>query len=747
MTFRSMWERLTARPRFPRSSASEPRFATLALAALIAVYALLGGLDAILAPAFEKPDEQWHFAYVAYLLEHGQLPPLVANETLNPALQEAGQPPLFYGLAAASARLLGLEAQSALVPSNPYWGYPARGTVDDNKNRFVHASAEYAQPALRIIYVLRGLSLLLGAGAIVAAYGLARALNASRGLAWCAAAVLTLQPQFLYIAGSVSNDASVTFLCGAALWALIAATRDQRQTRRWLLAGLWVGLAALAKTSALWLAVFGTGLALWQAWRLRSTRVALVGLASVWGGVLLCSGWWYARNWVQFGDPLGLSIHRALLGSTTVWTLPAMVEKWLPLGKSFWATFGWGNVELPAWVYSGFGLVELLAALGLALLFLKKRRGAEWRAGYGLMLLYVGGVVASLVAWMFSTGWVLGRLLFPALVPLVVLAAAGWKRLWAPLPWLVLAYLGLVAYMAPEAIGAAFSQPARLPHVSAPEGTQPAALSFGQLARLIAYDISPRWVAPGGETTVTLCWEALDATPRDYSVFVHLLGPVDALVGRRDTYPGLGAFATSLWKQGDAFCDRVIVPVNKDAPGEQVYGVEVGLFDRETMERLPASDAAGQALPQVIVGRVKVSGAGGVFPPSAAPVQANFSDQISLLGYEAGQPAPGKNLSVTLYWQAQSGIPVDYTVFMHMLDTSGSIVAQADAPPKAGWLPTSWWEPGKLVVDEHWLAVPAALPSGDYRLQVGLYLPDTGERLALTGSGQDAADLGLIRVP
>jgi hypothetical protein len=398
-------------------------------------------------------------------------------------------------------------------------------------------------------------------------------------------------------------------------------------------------------------------------------------------------------------------------------------------------------------VYSGLALVEVLAALGLARLFLKKRQGAEWRAGYGLLLLYVGGVAASLVAWMFSTGWVLGRLLFPALVPLVVLAAAGWKHLWKPLPWLVLVYLGIISLLAPVYIQAAFGQPARLPQAKAPAGTLPTAVNFGGVARLFASAVSSQRVAPGGEETVTLCWEALDATPRDYSVFVHLLGPADALVGRRDTYPGLGAFATSLWKKGDAFCDCVIVPVNKDAPGEQVYGVEVGLFDRETMERLPASDAAGQVLTQVIVDRVKVSGAGGVVPRSAAAVQANFSDQILLLGYEAGQPAPGQNLPVTLYWQAQSEIPVDYTVFMHMLDASGSIVAQADAPPKAGWLPTSWWEPGKLVVDEHWLAVPAALQSGDYRLQVGLYLPETGERLVLAGAGQDAAELGSVRVP
>ena len=719
----------------------------LALAALLIVYAILGSLDAILAPAFEKPDEQWHFAYVAYLLEHGQLPPLLADEKLNAALQEAGQPPLFYGLAAASARVFGLDPKSATVPPNPYWGYPARGTVDDNKNRFVHVSAEYTQPNLRIIYVLRWLSLLLGAGAVICAYGLARALGASRSLAWCAAAVLAVQPQFLYIAGSVSNDACVTFLCGAALWALVAAARDESQVWRWLLAGLLVGLAALAKTSALWLAAFGSGLALWQAWRLRSARAATAGLISCWGGVLVFSGWWYLRNWSQFGDPLGFNIHVALLGAKTDWTLPAVVGKWLPLGKSFWATFGWGNIEMPAWVYYGFGLVELAAAAGLALLFVRKRISSESRAGYGFLLLYVGGVLASMMGWMFSTGWVLGRLLFPALAPLGVLAVAGWRRLWKPLPWLALAYLSVIALLAPRYIQSAFGRPVLLTRAQASAGTNPTDVRFGSLARLFAYEASPRRVEPGGETTVTLCWETLNSTPQNYSVFVHLLGPADAVVGGRNTYPGLGAYATSLWRQGDAFCDHVIVPVDRNAPSEMVYGVEVGLFDQATMARLPAVDAGGKPVAQVIVDRVKVAGAGDAMPGSAAQVKANFSDQATLLGYQAGGPRPGQNVPVTLYWQAQSEIPVDYTVFMHMLDASGQIVAQADARPKAGWLPTTWWDPGKIVADEHTLALPAALPAGDYSLEIGLYVPETGERLPLSGSEQNAVDLGSMRVP
>ena len=39
------------------------------------------------------------------------------------------------------------------------------------------------------------------------------------------------------------------------------------------------------------------------------------------------------------------------------------------------------------------------------------------------------------------------------------------------------------------------------------------------------------------------------------------------------------------------------------------------------------------------------------------------------------------------------------------------------------------WAPGEYVRDEHRLILPNDLPAGDYRLIVGMYLPDSGERL------------------
>jgi hypothetical protein len=58
-------------------------------------------------------------------------------------------------------------------------------------------------------------------------------------------------------------------------------------------------------------------------------------------------------------------------------------------------------------------------------------------------------------------------------------------------------------------------------------------------------------------------------------------------------------------------------------------------------------------------------------------------------------------------------------------------VTTADGPPRSGNYPTSVWAAGETVEDVH------ALPAWDQGyLTIGLYRPDTGERLALSGTAE-----------
>ncbi len=97
-----------------------------------------------------------------------------------------------------------------------------------------------------------------------------------------------------------------------------------------------------------------------------------------------------------------------------------------------------------------------------------------------------------------------------------------------------------------------------------------------------------------------------------------------------------------------------------------------------------------------------------------------------------------KTQNLKLIWQTNAIPPTDYTVFVHLLDPDDNLIAQADSPPANGAYPTSLWDPGEIIVDEHAIG---DLPPGHYTLQVGLYQPETGERLPVNGVPEGAVRL------
>jgi hypothetical protein len=103
-------------------------------------------------------------------------------------------------------------------------------------------------------------------------------------------------------------------------------------------------------------------------------------------------------------------------------------------------------------------------------------------------------------------------------------------------------------------------------------------------------------------------------------------------------------------------------------------------------------------------------------------------------------------LTLTLHWQALQVLPADYKVFVHLVDAQGAAVTQDDAFPREGRYPTWAWQPGDIVPDAHRLELPPApdLPQGPYRLLVGMYHPDTGERLPVRGMAGPVPDGAIL---
>jgi hypothetical protein len=136
-------------------------------------------------------------------------------------------------------------------------------------------------------------------------------------------------------------------------------------------------------------------------------------------------------------------------------------------------------------------------------------------------------------------------------------------------------------------------------------------------------------------------------------------------------------------------------------------------------------------------------------PEIAYPMQSTVGDRIEFLGYdltEGGgcrfQPGIGAKerlekfnvesclLLFTLYWESLVRVEADYTVFVHLLDPDGEILAQQDSRPQGGGFPTQEWLPGDLITDEYTLVLPADTQPGIYSVEVGMYRLDTLQRPA-----------------
>ena len=130
------------------------------------------------------------------------------------------------------------------------------------------------------------------------------------------------------------------------------------------------------------------------------------------------------------------------------------------------------------------------------------------------------------------------------------------------------------------------------------------------------------------------------------------------------------------------------------------------------------------------------------------PFQANFDNQVEWLGYDLDvqiEETENPQVSVTLYWRALSVMPVDYKVFSHLFGPDGEMHGQKDDFPGGGTLPTTRWLEGEIITDLYEIILDPETPPGTYSLSIGLYDPNTGERLPVVDTqGRTIADRVMI---
>jgi len=266
----------------------------------------------------------------------------------------------------------------------------------------------------------------------------------------------------------------------------------------------------------------------------------------------------------------------------------------------------------------------------------------------------------------------------------------------------------------------------------------PAQVKLGDEALFLGYDLSNESVVAGGSLEVTLYWGAQRRMDDDYSAFVHLddLRP-NYISWSLSEELSPADIPTSTWTRGFYVSDPHTLSVSEETP-PGVYVLRAGLHLPDTGERLAVVDERGRELSDSIeLGRVQVRRSEPVDLSETVPVGPFvFDQQIELVVYRLANNTarPGNYFRLLLYWRGRADVSGDYSVFVHLTDEEGQVLAQGDSAPAGGIYPTWAWIPGEVVQDEHLVPLEMDVPPGNYHLAIGLYEVYTLRRLEVTNS-------------
>lgn len=118
-------------------------------------------------------------------------------------------------------------------------------------------------------------------------------------------------------------------------------------------------------------------------------------------------------------------------------------------------------------------------------------------------------------------------------------------------------------------------------------------------------------------------------------------------------------------------------------------------------------------------------------PASATLDEAHLGETIQLKGHQLAREEleVGQTLSIMLYWSAKAPPARSYTVFVHLVDAHGDVLAQHDSLPVSGTYPTERWPTGAIIADGHSIVIEPNTPPGRYTLIAGMYDTQTMARL------------------
>jgi hypothetical protein len=271
----------------------------------------------------------------------------------------------------------------------------------------------------------------------------------------------------------------------------------------------------------------------------------------------------------------------------------------------------------------------------------------------------------------------------------------------------------------------------------APAGAQPPIARFGSVFELEGSDAPAPTIQSGGTISFTARLKTLGIPSNKVVWRLQFRDRQYHSTAEVSVDPFDSRFPFQRWPLGSILTQPFVLTLPPDVePGE--YRLQLGLYYESTGAAVPIQPSAKDSGDVADLASIKVA-----LPPvkeqelgSITQINATVGDKFLLLGYrvdKASTMRPGDSLALTLYWECLTSTSQDYTVFVHLLDSSGRLRFQQDNAPRDGNYPTSIWRPGEIIPDGYTLTVPKEAAAGNYRVEVGMYLWPSLKRLPFSG--------------
>jgi hypothetical protein len=266
-----------------------------------------------------------------------------------------------------------------------------------------------------------------------------------------------------------------------------------------------------------------------------------------------------------------------------------------------------------------------------------------------------------------------------------------------------------------------------------PPMAYPLDANFGNMVRVLGYDLPKRRFQPGEILSIPVHWQSIDVVNKWLRIYNRLYDTDQQLwiVSDHGTPPLFQGSITWTPDQVISFPSEMwLDPQLPNGVYTIHYGVYVDQGDDQRLDLPLILNGQPSEIYYVELGPIKLGG-----PPESVlagdqqpdvPRADNLGDVIRLSGYSLVS-LPNNELKITLFFESLAQTSQNLTAFVHLRDPEGNLLTQQDQPPGGAIYPTALWDSGELIKSE--ILLPAPTQPGPYYLALGLYDPQTGQRL------------------